>query len=255
MYRTGDLVRWTADGQLVFVGRADEQVKIRGFRIEPGEVEAVLAAHPRVAQAAVVVREDSPGQAAGRLRGAGDGAPTWTRLRTLRGRRPRLPEYMVPSAVVRAGRAAADGERQAGPQGAARAGSARRVLAGGRRATPREEMLCALFAEVLGLRGSVGVDDSFFDLGGHSLLAMRLVSRVRAVLGVEVPVRTLFEAPTVAGLAARLVEAPRAGPVPALARRCSGRSGCRCRSRSGGCGSWASWRARARRTTCRWRCG
>ena len=251
MYRTGDLARWTADGQLVFAGRADEQVKIRGFRVEPGEVEAVLAAHPGVAQAVVVARED--------VRVTSGWSPTWCPTATavpldggLRELRGWAAAGVHGAGRGRgAGRAAADGEREAGPRGAARAG----VL--GCRCGPGPGhgaggAAVRAFAEVLGLE-PVGVDDDFFDLGGHSLLAMRLVSRVRAVLGVEVPMRALFEAPTPAGLAARLARVRmRRGR-----RWCRGsvRSGCRCRSRSGGCGSWRSWRGRARRTTCRWRCG
>ncbi|WP_234319207.1 phosphopantetheine-binding protein [Streptomyces sp. NRRL F-2305] len=140
MYRTGDLVRWSREGEIEYLGRADQQVKLRGFRIEPGEIESALAAHPSVAQAAV---------------SAGSG-----------GRAPR---------------------------------------------NPREDVLCGLFAEVLGLP-SVSVDDDFFRLGGHSLLATRLVSRIRTVLGAELPVPALFENPNVARLAERLDRAESARP-------------------------------------------
>ncbi|MEU5980022.1 amino acid adenylation domain-containing protein [Streptomyces sp. NPDC047315] len=208
MYRTGDVVRWNRDGLLEFVGRADEQIKIRGFRVEPGEIEAALTQHPLVGQAVVVAREESPGDE--RLVGYAvpsaeatveQGRPVEpAELREFVGRR--LPEYMVPAAVVvldelpltvngKLDRAALPAPDYGGS-------------AGGRSPrTPQEEVLCGLFADVLGLP-DVGVDDSFFELGGHSLLAARLVSRIRAVLGVEMAIRAIFESPTVAGLAVRM---------------------------------------------------
>ncbi|MDH2430899.1 amino acid adenylation domain-containing protein, partial [Sphaerisporangium sp. TRM90804] len=218
MYRTGDVVRWRADGVLEYLGRADDQVKIRGFRVEPGEVAAVVAAHPAVAQA-VVAPWRSPG---GDVRlvayvvpapGDGDGAECDPQL--VRGFvRGRLPEFMVPAAVVVVDRLplTPNGklDRAALPVPRWEGGGGR-----GPR-TPREEVLCRLFAEVLGVE-RVGVDDSFFDLGGHSLLATRLISEIREELRAELPIRHLFEAPTVAELADRLDT-----PVetrPALVRR------------------------------------
>ncbi|MFB7511207.1 amino acid adenylation domain-containing protein, partial [Streptomyces broussonetiae] len=200
MYRTGDLARWRADGELEFAGRVDHQVKVRGFRVEPGEIEAELTTHPGVAQVAVLAREDRIVAYVVPL--AGTGATTAALAEYLR---ERLPDYMVPSAFVLLDvlPLTPNGKLDRVALPTPEPGT----TAGGRAPrTPQEQILCELFAEVLGV-SRVGVDDGFFDLGGHSLLATRLVSRVRATLGAELELRSLFRTPTPAGLAAGLHDA------------------------------------------------
>jgi amino acid adenylation domain-containing protein/non-ribosomal peptide synthase protein (TIGR01720 family) len=211
MYRTGDLARWDGEGMLQFLGRADDQVKLRGFRVELGEIEAALGRHGSVLQAAVAVHDQ---------RLVAYLVPTALDLAGLRAHlRAVLPEYMVPAAFMTVD------ELPLTPNGkldrkALPAPDFTAESTATQPRSPREELLVGLFADVLGAE-RVGVHDDFFALGGHSLLAMRLVSRVRTVLGVELALRTVFEAPTVARLAARLTSG---GPdrlpplVPAPAR-------------------------------------
>ncbi|HEX7240613.1 MAG TPA: amino acid adenylation domain-containing protein, partial [Longimicrobiaceae bacterium] len=207
MYRVMDRVRWRADGVLEYFGRTDFQVKVRGFRIELGEVEAVMGRHPAVREAVAVVREDVPGDR--RIVAYVTGAePAAAELRAHAS--VHLPEYMVPSAfvVLETLPLTPNGkvDRKALP--APEYGGAEAAYVAPR--TPAEEVLAGIWAEVLGTE-RVGVGESFFELGGHSLLATRVVSRIREVLSVELPLRVLFEAPTVAGLAERVEALRRAG--------------------------------------------
>ncbi|MFD7503695.1 amino acid adenylation domain-containing protein [Streptomyces sp. NPDC059850] len=202
MYRTGDLVRWTPDGQLVFVGRTDDQVQLRGFRIELGEVEAALARCPGVVQAAAAVRADDAGER--RLVGYAVPAPgTAADPDTLRRiLAAELPAHLVPGIVAvfdelprnahgKLDRAALPDPR---PVPAAHGALPR---------TPLEEVVAALFAQILGLP-LVGIHDDFLTLGGHSLLATRLLGRIRRTLGAELAVSEFFADPTVSGVAAKL---------------------------------------------------
>src|SRR5271166_6365048 len=210
MYRTGDLVCWGADGQLRYLGRADEQVKIRGYRIELGEVQAALAAVDGVEQAVVIAREDCPGdkRLVGYVTGTTDPAGIRAALAE------RLPAYMVPAAVVvvAALPLTVNGKLDT------RALPAPEYTAGGYRApsTPVEEILAGIYAQVLGVEPPrrIGVDDSFFDLGGDSISAMRLIAAINTSLDVGLAVRAVFEAPTVAQLAPRLSAG--AGGLPRL---------------------------------------
>ncbi|WP_051850806.1 non-ribosomal peptide synthetase [Streptomyces griseofuscus] len=211
MYRTGDLVRWNAEGRLEYLSRIDDQVKVRGFRIELGEIESTLAAHPDVARAAVVVREDRPGDK--RLVGyavpAGGAVLDPQDLRAHAAKA--LPDYMVPAAVM------VLDELPLTPNGKLnrRALPAPEFTAGTKGRAPRtaqEKQLCELFAEALGVE-QVTIDDNFFELGGHSLLATRLISRIRTVMGLELDIRPLFENPTVAGVVDQLGNVKKARPA------------------------------------------
>jgi amino acid adenylation domain-containing protein/non-ribosomal peptide synthase protein (TIGR01720 family) len=229
LYRTGDLARYAADGSIEFLGRIDQQVKLRGVRIEPGEIAAALAAHPAVYASAVVARTDDGEQrlVAYVVPAADEGRTTKdesassssvpgpssfiAELRTFLAER--LPSSMVPSAFVvldalpltpngkldRAALPAPDGQRPA----ANASYQAPR--------TPIEELLTHIWADILRV-AQVGIDDNFFALGGHSLLATQVISRIRATFQVELPLRSLFDAPTVARLANAIADARRAGP-------------------------------------------
>jgi amino acid adenylation domain-containing protein len=198
LYRTGDLVKWRADGELEFVGRRDGQVKVRGFRIEVGEVEAALRAHGGVSEAAVVIREDEPGdkRLVAYVVAAEGQAVNVTGLREhLRGR---LPEYMTPSAFVTLDALPLTPSGKLDRRALPAPGGERPDL-GEEYVAPRteaEERLAGIWREVLRVE-RVGVTDNFFELGGHSLLATQVVSRVREAFQVELPLRAIFESPTV----------------------------------------------------------
>lgn len=217
LYRTGDLARLLPDGNLAFVGRADEQVKVRGFRIECGEVESVLARHPAVAEVAVVSREDEPGdkRLVAYVVSGSDATPTPRQLRAFVSEH--LPRYMVPSAfaAIDALPRTPNGKlarESLPPPGDARSRLAGRAATAGR--TPTERALATIFARVLGM-AEIGLEEDFFDLGGHSLQGVQLVSAVRQELGVPISVRSLFEAPTVAALAAEVQAARKAEEITA----------------------------------------
>ncbi|EYT89826.1 non-ribosomal peptide synthase, partial [Frankia casuarinae] len=204
MYRTGDLARWTGDGLLVFLGRADTQVKIRGFRIELSEIENVLSGCPGVARVAVVAHTSQAdhSQLVAYVVPAEGESVTGSAVR--RYAAGRLPDYMVPAAVVPLAELPLTGNAKL-DRAALPAPDFGRMATGREPRTPIEEVLCSLFVDVLKLEW-IGADDNFFELGGDSLLAMRLLARVRAVLDVEVGIRTLFTGATPAAVA-RVVEA------------------------------------------------
>ncbi|KUH98062.1 hypothetical protein AU189_14560 [Mycolicibacterium acapulense] len=216
MYRTGDLVRWAADGQLQYLGRADEQVKIRGYRIELGEVQAALAEMDGVHQAVVIAREDRPGdkRLVGYITETTIGAADASKIRAALG--ARLPSYMVPAVVVVIPSLplTANGKLDT------RALPAPEYTTGEYRAPVNavEEVVAGIYAKILGIE-RVGVDDSFFDLGGDSISSMRLTAVINTALNADLSVRTVFEAPTVAQLAPRIgVGSRRLLPLTAVER-------------------------------------
>ncbi|MEU8529900.1 non-ribosomal peptide synthase/polyketide synthase, partial [Streptomyces sp. NPDC048629] len=222
LYRTGDRVRWSADGQLEFLGRADDQLKVRGYRIEPLEIEAALTAHPAVRTAVVVAfGEGTDRRLVAHLVPADqtDGLPPVAELRAFAG--SRLPEFMIPSVFVEVAElpltpnGKTDRAALPEPEGF-RSGSGGRYVAP---ATATEELLAEVWARVLGVE-RVGVLDGFFELGGHSLLAGQVVSRIREMFSVELPLAALFDRPTVRGLAAFVDGSARdaAPPVTVVAR-------------------------------------
>jgi amino acid adenylation domain-containing protein len=209
LYRTGDLARWRPDGELEYLGRIDRQVKVRGYRIELGEIEAALLEHPGVREAAVVVPDEG-----GRLLAFAVPSAPGLALDDLRAFvAARQPEYMVPSAFLLLDALPLTPSGKVDRRALARTDAAEMTEAGRdarrrSRVAPRtetEELLAAMFAELLGL-DEVGVYDDFFELGGHSLLATRLATRLRATFEVDLPLRDLFEAPTIARLALALEE-------------------------------------------------
>ncbi|MDQ0418061.1 nonribosomal peptide synthetase DhbF [Croceifilum oryzae] len=214
MYRTGDLACFRQDGTLDYLGRADQQIKIRGFRIELGEIEAVLNEHPDVKQVAVVVREDQPGNQ--RLVAyVVTVSQSQDELSSLRPHAAsRLPEYMVPSAMVLMDQLPLTPNGKL-DQKSLPAPDFSMQASGRLPRTPQEEILCDLFMEILDLP-RVGIDDSFFELGGHSLLAVRLMTRIRESLGSEINIGHLFTAPTVAGLAESLTMGSSHNPLEVL---------------------------------------
>ncbi|WP_164003037.1 non-ribosomal peptide synthetase, partial [Pyxidicoccus caerfyrddinensis] len=215
MYRSGDKVRWLADGRVEFIGRADFQVKVRGFRVEPGEIATVLREHPAVHEALVVAREEVPGdkRLVAYVVPSSEPVPAESLRAFLQ---QRLPAHMVPSAFVslEAFPLTPNGKVDRKDLPAPEAPSSPEDAYVAPR-TPTEELLAALWAEVLRVP-RVGVNDHFFELGGHSLLATRLVSRIRAAFRTELPLRTIFEAPTLEALARRIDAQGTADSAPPL---------------------------------------
>jgi amino acid adenylation domain-containing protein len=245
LYKTGDLARYLPDGNIEFLGRADHQVKIRGFRIELGEIEAALDQHPSVREAVVLAREDMPAEKrlVAYVVAEQEPVPTTADLRSFL--KEKLPEHMVPAVFV-----ALDAlpllpngkvDRRALPAPDRTRPELEKAFVAPR--TPTEELLSAIWAQVLDIE-RVGIHDNFFDLGGHSLLATQVVSRIREFFQVELPLRRLFEFPTVAGLAESIEAAHSAGqnllapPILPVARD----GICLSHSPSSDCGSSISWR-------------
>ena len=227
LYRTGDLARWRVDGQVECLGRVDQQVKIRGYRIELGEVEAVVSQHPGVEQAVVVATEIRPGDkrlvcywVAKEASSSSSDSDLRTHVRSA------LPEYMVPAVFMRLD------ELPLTPNKKIDRKALPAVTDGGNSAVvqsprnPAEELLVQIWSEVLGRRSGIGIHDNFFELGGHSLLVTKVIARVRSAFGVDLPVRSVFEHPTIASFAVTVSDArgngvalPPIVPIPRTASR------------------------------------
>jgi hypothetical protein len=214
LYRSGDLVRWLPDGNIEFIGRKDEQVKIRGFRVEPGEIEAALTNHEAVREAVVVARPDHSGtkQLVGYVVLRPEAALTNLQLREFLAKQ--FPSFMVPSHIVplqklpltpngKVNRSVLPAPEDF-PTGADKPATAPR--------NATETLLAQIWREIL-QRDQVGIHDNFFHLGGHSLLATQIISRVARALRVELPVRVVFEAPTIAGMAKAVDERQQVAPA------------------------------------------
>ncbi|HEY0735991.1 MAG TPA: amino acid adenylation domain-containing protein, partial [Herpetosiphonaceae bacterium] len=229
LYKTGDLVRYRVDGALEFLGRIDNQVKVRGFRIELGEIEATLEQHEAVQSAVVMIREDRPGDRRivayvvpqENLEDSPEPGSWFSVLGSAALRQflaERLPEYMVPSAFVLLDTLPLTPsdklDRQALPAPDLQDEDVREIIAP---RTPVEEVIAGVWASVLG-RERISVDDNFFALGGHSLLATQVITRLRTALGLDLPLRLLFESPTIAGFAAHLAAQPPHAHLPLVPR-------------------------------------
>ncbi|MFC7534640.1 amino acid adenylation domain-containing protein, partial [Actinoplanes sp. GCM10030250] len=211
MYRTGDLGRWNRTGTLEFAGRADDQTKIRGYRVEPGHIEAALRELPEVAHAAVIIRENQPGDR--RLIGyivattPHDQLPEQLREQL----RDRLPDHMVPDTLIMLDELPLTANGKLDKRALPTPGTTHQTPSRQPR-TPTEQHLCTILADLLARTG-VGIDDNFFDLGGHSLLATRLITRIRTELHLELHLRTLFTHPTIASFSGLLTDAATGRPV------------------------------------------
>jgi acyl carrier protein len=207
LYKTGDLARYFPDGNIEFLGRIDAQIKIRGFRIELGEIEAVLGMHPAIRETVVSVSEHQ----AGDKRLVAYVVPEQKSIIStteLRGfLKQKLPDYMIPSAFVVLDSLPLTPNGKVDRKALPEPDSGRLELDDSfiPARTPIEELLVGIWCEVLGLK-EVGIHDNFFELGGHSLLATQVMSRLRKVFEVEIPLRTLFESPTVEEFAFALLQ-------------------------------------------------
>jgi amino acid adenylation domain-containing protein len=218
VYRTGDIARWHPDGSLEFLGRADHQIKIRGYRVELGDIETTLRTHPAIREAVTTLREDTPGQprlAAYYTAVNGDGpAPDELRAHCA----TQLPDYMVPTSYTPLPSLPLTPNGKIDRAHLPAPGHPTRQAEDTPPRTPTEHQLAKLYTDILGL-DHIGIHDNFFTLGGHSLLATRLTFALKSTLGVDAPIRLIFDRPTVAELADAISSGAAADQSPEIARR------------------------------------